>query len=272
MVGLMGGVLLLAAPLRAEHYEVFLLAGQSNMDGRGLKADLVGDLVKWAKPQPNVLITFRGGGLRRTLTVSHGFHPLEPGFSGAVGTRPKWVPTQTFGPEVSFGGTMAESLGRHVALIKCAEGGTNLQKDWDPNEPDKLYGQWIRFVQQTLKEMKSHRDTYNLAGVVWHQGESDAGLPDGEYQKLLTAFIQRTRTDLKESNLPFVIGEVFDNKGRDRVRAGQKAVSVTVPHTAFASAQGLSTLDKGTHFDAASQIELGKRMAQAMLSLIKPNQ
>ena len=240
------------------------------MDGRALKADLVEELAKWAKPQPNVLINFRGGGLRGTLTLSKGFHPLEPGFSGAVGTRPQWAPTQTFGPEVSFGGTMAEALqGGHVALIKCAEGGTSLAKDWSPNEQDKLYGQWIRFVQQTLKEIKAHGDTYTLAGVVWHQGESDAGLAAGEYAKLLTAFIQRTRTDLKESNLPFVIGEVFDNKGRDRVRAGQTAVSKTVPNTAFASAQGLSTFDKGTHFNAASQIELGKRMAQAMLPLIE---
>ena len=92
--------------------------------------------------------------------------------------------------------------------------------------------------------------------MIWHQGESDAGLPPGEYETLLTAFIGRVRTDMNTRDLPFVIGEVYDNDKRDNVRAGQRAAAGKVPHAAFVSAEGLKTSDKGTHFDAASQIEL----------------
>jgi len=265
------GVVLLASTVQAEHYEVILLAGQSNMDGRGSKQDLVGGLAKWAKPQPHVLINFRAGGLHRPLTLSHGFKPLQPGYSGTPGTKPGGLPSATFGPEVSLGATLAEGLpGKKVALIKCAEGGTSLSKDWAPGEKGKLYEQFIGFVGQVLKDMQDKGDTYTLRGMAWHQGESDASLPAGKYQELLTDFIQHVRADLKVQDLPFVIGEVYDNGNRDAVREGQKSVSTAVPNTAFASAQGLKTSDKGTHFDAASQIEIGKRFAQALLPLLAP--
>ena len=44
------------AAVRADHYEVFLVAGQSNCDGRGKASDLTGPLAKWARPQDVVLI------------------------------------------------------------------------------------------------------------------------------------------------------------------------------------------------------------------------
>jgi hypothetical protein len=265
------GLFLVVSVVRGEHYEVFLLAGQSNMDGRGSKQDLKGELAKWAKPQPQVLINFRAGGLRRSLTLSNGFKPLEPGYSGTPGTKPGGLPSNTFGPEVSFGATLAEGLpGKKVALIKCAEGGTSLSKDWAPGEKGKLYDQFIGFVGHALKELQDKGDTYTLRGMAWHQGESDASLPPGKYKELLTGLINRVRADLKVKDLPFVVGEVYDNGHRNAVREAEKAVSTTMPNTAFASAQGLKTFDKGTHFDAASQIELGKRFAQAMLSLLAP--
>ncbi|MEI7955710.1 MAG: sialate O-acetylesterase [Verrucomicrobiota bacterium] len=270
--GLLVGLLVLAATARAEHYEVFLLAGQSNMDGRGAKRDLVGDLAQWARPQPQVLINFRAGGLHRPLTLSNGFKPLAPGYSGTPGAKQGGLPSATFGPEVSLGAVLAEGLpGKNVALIKCAEGGTNLLKDWAPGEKGKLYEQFIGFVGQALKDLQARGDTCTLRGMAWHQGEGDASLPADKYHVLLTEFIQRVRADLNARDLPFVIGEVYDNGRRDTVRESQRATSLTVPHTALASAQGLKTSDNGTHFDAASQIELGKRFAQAMLPLLAPD-
>src|SRR5688500_4486386 len=105
--------------------------------------------------------------------------------------------------------------------------------------------------------------------MVWHQGESDAALPEGEYGTLLTTLVTRLRGDLKREDLQFLIVEVFDNGKRDKVRAAAKAVSATVPRTAFVSAEALETSDKGTHFDATSQIELGTRMGRETLKLLE---
>ena len=64
--------------------------------------------------------------------------------------------------------------------------------------------------------------------------------------------------------MPFIIGEVFDNGERDKVRAALLKVSKTVPHCGFASAAELTTWDPGTHFDARSQLTLGERFASAL--------
>jgi iduronate 2-sulfatase len=258
--------------VRAEHYEVFLLAGQSNMDGRGVVKQLTGDLAEYAKPNTNVLIHFSAGGLRRPLTVSQGFKALEPGYSGTPGNaNANALPTGTFGCEVSFGPAMAAALpGKHVLLVKFAEGGTKLATDWNPDAKGKLYENFIKFVKKTQEMVKAKGDTCTIRGMLWHQGESDAGLPAGAYEKALTEFIARVRADLGMKDLPFVIGQVYDNGKRSEVIAGQKAVAKAVPHTGFVDAAGLETSDKGTHFTAKSQIELGKRFALELTKLLQP--
>ncbi|MBN9119584.1 MAG: hypothetical protein J0I06_10585 [Planctomycetes bacterium] len=263
-------VLLTAAPVRADPFEVFIVAGQSNCDGRGAAAALTGKLAKWAKPQDDVLIAYSCSKLRGPILDSGGFKPLQPGWSVAPGkNRPTKLPSDTFGPEVSFGRGMADRLkDKKVALIKFAEGGTSLAKDWNPEVKDRLYPAFLDFTKKSLKELKDKGHTYTLRGMIWHQGESDATLTADEYQKLLSAFIGRVRTDLDAPDLPFGIGEVFDNGKRDTIRAAQKATAEKVKGAFFVSADKLKTSDMGTHFDAASQIELGERFAAGMAKAI----
>lgn len=257
------------ATARADQYEIFLLAGQSNMDGRANANDLKGDLEQYAKPNPDILIRFSAGGLHRPLTGIQGFQPLQPGFTGATG-KAQLPPTKTFGPEVSFGPAIATALpGKHVLLIKYVEGGTNLRSDWNPNEKGKLYENFIRFVRATQDMLKARGDSGRIRGMLWHQGESDAGQRAGQYQAALTGLIDRVRGDLGLKELPFVIGQVYDNGKRGNVISDEKATAKAVSHTGFAEADGLKTGDPGTHFDARSQIELGKRFAREMARLLQ---
>jgi iduronate 2-sulfatase len=253
-------------PVWADHYEVFSVAGQSNCDGRGQASDLTGPLSKWAKPQDDVLIAYSCSKLRGPILSSEGFRSLQPGWSVAPGkNKPTKLPSGTFGPEVSVGRGMADRLkDKKVALIKFAEGGTSLAKDWNPDAKDRLYSAFLDFTKKSLKELKDKGHTYTLRGMIWHQGESDASLTADEYQKLLTAFIARVRMDLEVADLPFGIGEVFDNGKRDTIRAAQKATAEKVKGAFFVASDKLKTFDGGTHFDAASQIELGERFATGM--------
>jgi iduronate 2-sulfatase len=264
-VALLGG-----AAGRADHYEVFLVAGQSNCDGRGKASELTGPLVKWAKPQGDVLIAYSCSKLRGPVLTSGGFQPLRPGWSVAPGkSRPKKLPSGTFGPEVSFGRAMADRLtGKKVALVKFAEGGTSLARDWNPDAKDRLYPAFLAFTRKSLKQLTDAGHSYTIRGMIWHQGESDAKLTAGEYQKRLTAFIARVRTDLEAPDLPFGVGEVYDNGKRDSVRAAQKAAAANGKNVFFVPAGGLTTFGDGTHFDAASQIELGRRFAAGMAQAI----
>jgi hypothetical protein len=254
------------ASVRADHYEVFIVAGQSNCDGRGAASDLTGPLAKWAKPQDDVLIAYSCSKLRGPVLSSNGFKPLQPGWSVAPGkNKPTKLPSGTFGPEVSFGRGMADRLkDKKVALIKFAEGGTSLAKDWNPEVKDRLYPAFLEFTKRSLKELKDKGHTYTLRRMIWHQGESDASLTADEYQKQLIAFIARVRADLEVADLPFGIGEVFDDGKRNTVRAAQKATAEKVKGAFFVPAEKLKTFDGGTHFDAASEIELGERFAAEM--------
>jgi len=259
-----------SASIRAEHFEIFIVAGQSNCDGRGKAADLTGPLAKYAKPHQDVSIAYSCSSLRGAALDSGGFQPLQPGWSVAPGkSRPTKLPSGTFGPEVSFGHALADHLkGKKVALIKYTEGGTSLAKDWNPDVKNRLYTAFLDFTKKSLKVMKDRGDTYTVRGMIWHQGESDAGLTAEEYQKLLTEFIARTRKELELPDLPFGIGEVYDNGKRDNVRAAQKATAEKVKAAFFVPADKLKTFDMGTHFDAASQIELGKRFAVGMVTAL----
>lgn len=262
--------LICADTARADHYEVFVIAGQSNCDGRGKASELTGPLAKWAKPQENVIIAYSCSKLRGPVLTSDGFKPLQTGWSVAPGKdKPTKLPSGTFGPEVSFGRGMADHLkDKKVALIKFAEGGTSLAKDWNPDVKDRLYPAFLDFTKKSLKELKDKGHTYTVRGVIWHQGESDANLTADEYQKLLTAFVASVRTDLEAPEMPFGIGEVYDNGKRDTIRAAQKATAEKVKGVFFVPADGLKTFDGGTHFDAASQIELGERFAAGMAKAI----
>lgn len=272
LIGVLFLLTFFSAPARAEHYEVFLLAGQSNMDGRAAVKDLTGDLAHYANVNTNVLINFSAGGLKRTLTLSKGLKPLQPGYSGTPGNKnPNALPTKTFGPEVSFGPAIAAALpGKHVVLIKFAEGGTSLGKHWSPNEKGKLYEKFIKFVKETQAIIKANGDTCEIRGMLWHQGESDAAsMEPGKYQEALTEFIGRVRSDLGVKNLPFVIGQVYDNGKRTNIIADQKATAKAVPGVGFVDAAVLKTFDNGTHLDAESQIELGKGFARELIPLLR---
>jgi iduronate 2-sulfatase len=256
-------------PVRAEHYDLFIMAGQSNMDGRAKTADLKEDLARWKVEQRDVIIAYSNSGTKGKRLFQP-WTPLMPGYSVRPGKPPvERLPGETFGPEVSFGRTLADSLKTPIALIKFAEGGTSLKKDWKVGEPGGLYARMMPFVQEQMEALKARGDTYTLRGFAWHQGESDSGLTEEQYGKLLKALVLQVRRDLDSPNLPVVIGEVYDNHERDAVRAAEKGAAKGIPYCAVASADKLKTQDEGTHFDAGSQIELRKRMALAILPLLQ---
>jgi iduronate 2-sulfatase len=258
-------VLLGSVAQAGTHYDLYLLAGQSNMDGRGKAADL--------KPEQRQIahaIIF----YRNPPAASDGWKPLTPGYSIAPGFKGS-LPSPTFGPEIGFAIQMLKDRPDHpIALIKGSKGGTRLRSDWKPGkagEPDSqgpCYRNFIETIHLACKDLESRGDTYTLRGILWHQGESDDTATAEQYQEMLTHFIARIREDVGQPDLPFVIGEVYDNGKRDAVRAAQRATAKAVPHVAFASAEGLETWDHGTHFDAASQLTLGSRFADEMAKLI----
>jgi iduronate 2-sulfatase len=115
MLGVVG-VLVDCPAVRAAPVRVYILAGQSNMDGRGKKSELVGDLATWATPQADVRIA-DANSTRRGPFSTDGFVPLAPGYSVPPGTKGKKLPGGTFGPEVSFGRALADANREHKIVL-----------------------------------------------------------------------------------------------------------------------------------------------------------
>ena len=262
--GLVSG--LSAASARAADVDVYVLAGQSNMDGRAHVADLVSEDLPEAKPRPDIALWYRNPAGEGYAT---GWVDLAPGYSVSPKFAKKGgtLPSDTFGLELSFGPAMAAHRpGRHVALIKVSKGGTNLRHDWDPTreDADALYPLLIQNIEDAMKALAERGDTGHLRAVLWHQGEGDRKFK--AYAEKLEDFIAKLRSDLERPELPFVIGEVFDNGKRDLVRNAQREVADKVPATAFVSSEGLETYE-GTHFVSKSALEFGERFAVAVQGL-----
>jgi hypothetical protein len=93
----------------------------------------------------------------------------------------------------------AKKYGVEVGLIPCADGGTSLDQ-W--KEGGLLY-------DHAVYQARLAQRTSTIAGVLWHQGESDAMVNASEAQHYgnLEYLIRGVREATGESELPFVMGD-----------------------------------------------------------------
>lgn len=226
--------------------KVFILAGQSNMEGKAKMSlvdyqaqqpatrDLYKHLQKDGKwiERGDVWIKFLDR--KGKLTVGYG--------------SPKCI-----GPELEFGWAVGDRYEQQVLLIKTAWGGRSLYRDFrspsaglpaqavldkmladakkraaDSKKPTKeptlddikmafgaSYRDMLNEVTQTLANLKTHfpdyaNQGYELAGFIWLQGWNDMINAEytSEYTTNMVHFINDVRKDLKSPRLPFVIGQM----------------------------------------------------------------
>jgi hypothetical protein len=233
--------LLLASIAGAKPVKVFILAGQSNMDGQAEigTIDFLGEdkdparaaLLKVFKPHGKLMT-------RNDVWVANAdvYDKLQPGFGGRkdydkLGSK--------IGPEYAFGYYMGEAFDEPVLLIKYAPGGQSLYQNFRSpsaglphpmpmkNGPDKTkipmttedfggqYRGMISYVHETLDHLKQHfplynkKDGYEIAGMVWFQGFNDmieGGKPVAEYGKNLICLIKDLRKEFKVPDMKVVVG------------------------------------------------------------------
>lgn len=238
---------------RADVVHVYLLGGQSNMDGRATASGLP---VALQSAQTDVLFYHdaSGGGVASNTLTS-----LAPG-SGT-----------DFGPEVTFGRTLADARpDLNIALIKYARGGTDLADDWDP-DTGANYAAFASTVAGGIAALEAAGHTPVISGMLWMQGEADSnsGANAAAYEANLTAFIAAVR-DAYGSDLPFVVGEIRRlNANDDTVADAQQAVADADALTVLIDTGDLTW--KGAtdvHLDAGGQIALGERYAGAIGSFL----
>jgi len=241
---------------------IFILAGQSNMVGSGVTAELP---ERYRAAPDNILLYEEGE-----------FVPLTHG--------------ARFGPEVGFAYEVGIALpGDPALLCKVAKSGANLAFDWNPDctsggEEDDyrgpMYPGMLTQVARVKELLRAEGEESTVAGLAWMQGERDSVSQSmaTAYEANLSAFIARVRQDLESPTLPFLIAEIcpriihvdtdrYQHPHRETVRQAQKEVADRDPRAPLIRTDDLPQSDN-LHFDTAGQIRLGRRFARACVNMM----
>ncbi len=271
--------------------DVWVLAGQSNMEGYGLLNYPA--LAVASSSDPRVWSFTSAGNWEIAEEPLHrvweSFTPvhqdmLRPGLSETdrllsneeLARRERENGVYGAGLGISFATAMADATGNNIGLIPAAHGGTTLEQ-WDfkrKSEGGKsLYGSML----QRIREAREDAD-FELKGVLWYQGESDCHPGNSAtYGERLAAWIEALRADLAMPNLPVYIiqlgrviqfsspGGFGDRTSWDEIRDAQRAIPERVRNTGTVSAIDLGLSDS-VHIDTPGLIRLGKRLARLALS------
>jgi alpha-galactosidase len=215
--------------------KVFILAGQSNMEGHGGVKTLDqlgehpthGDLLKKVRNndgsfvvRDDVFVSYQksDGRIKRPLSVGMGAWGAE------------W-----FGPELMFGIGMGDQFNEPDLLIKTCWGGHSLYGNFRPPgagkaayvtgyKPEEIGASYHKMVKE-VRECLANLDTdfpqlkglkTDLCGFVWFQGWNDMCQPGDsirqqvydEYCPNFVHLVQDLRTEFKVPKLPVVMGDL----------------------------------------------------------------
>jgi hypothetical protein len=181
---------------------LFVLAGHRNMEGERAFVQELAELEEHnnlLKDNPKIAFRYSlGGGYKQ----SDGWQALAP-----VDYY------DTFGPELSFGKTIQQSLpGEPIAIAKFTHSGTQII-DWTPEgsmaKDRNIYPRFITFVKNSMSSLADRGYQVELAGVFYHVGENDMSMPP--YRKQAAAWIQKiiqqSRKDLSQPGLRWYVSQ-----------------------------------------------------------------
>lgn len=219
----------------------FLLIGQSNMAGRGFLHE--------AEPIANPALKVLRNGRWQTA-----FRPINPDrpFSGVNLAE-------------SFAAAYARDHQVDVGLIPCADGGTTLDQ-W------RVGG---LLFDHAIAQARLAQRTSTIAGVLWHQGESDCPAHlYPHYEEKLTAILRAFRDTLNLHDVPFLLGGLGDFLPKnDPVYATYPHINAALeriaaaPMTGFVPATGLTSNPDHLHFSTASLQQFGLRYYEQFCAL-----
>ena len=243
--------------------DVWLLGGQSNMQGCGLfpkhrlmvdpqvRAFFMDD--RWATAKDPVHNMWECVD-QAHMDLHGGVHPAKPPSDWGVCPGP------------AFGNEMRRLTGIPQGMIACGHGATTMTH-WDPkrkNEGGKsLYGAMIRRIK---------KNGGRVAGLLWYQGCSDAN-PEAAplYTARMKEFAAALRRDCGDKALPIAIVQIARVVGWNdenivhwnSVQDQQRRLPLVIGNLTTVPAIDLP-LDDSIHIGGSGQYVLGARLAQAM--------
>jgi hypothetical protein len=240
---------------KARPVKVFLLGGQSNMEGCGK----IKNMPDAYKTQPENAVIWDNG---KRIWTALGKDSFAEGRD------------YLFGPEIAFSHQLAKAFPDYtIAVIKTAGGGTTLWKHWCAE--GFMYKRFTTNMENALQQLNDSGAAYEICGMLWMQGETDAEIIEKakEYEVNLPVLISNVRQLTGKRELPFVMGRISSSLLKETpwnfdhtkiVQKAQENVAAKDNNVFIINTDSLTTWDDNTHFDATSQIWLGNEMGEIM--------
>lgn len=233
---------------KKENIWVFIMAGQSNMAGRGTVEPR--DTV----PNKRILSINQDGELIIAKEPLHWYEPERTGLDCGF----------------SFAKTLLKKIPANVSIliIPTAVGGSSITQWLN----DSLYRN-VRLLSNFLSKVEIARKIGTIRGILWHQGESDANEKDIPlYKQRLQQLFSKFRSATGNDELPIILGELGSfsdnqvnfnliNKAIHEYAAGDNNSTVI-------STKDLKDKGDHLHFDSKGQRIMGRRFAEAYLKLL----
>lgn len=235
-----------------ENVWVFVMAGQSNMAGRGIVE------------AQDTLTDARILTVNKDLNLEIAQEPLhfyEPSLAG-----------------LDAGHSFAKKLKAHIpknikiVLLPCIVGGSSISQ-W---VGDSIHRN-VKLYSNFKKRVTYSKTIGTVKGVLWHQGESDAhdnSLP--QYQSQLELLFQKFRKEVGIKNLPIIVGELGEFAEPEERNLNWKLLNEILhkmakndAHLYIVSSKGLKSNPDKIHFNSEAQRELGLRYTNQFLNIKK---
>jgi len=279
----------------SQKMRVFILAGQSNMNGFGYNKDLPNDLKNYKDVyifQGNSVADGEvngGTGKWEVLKPGHGTGFKTDGTTNTLSDR--------FGLELSFAKRMKELFPKDkILLIKYAREGTSIDSlaaadfgCWDADFQGKnginQYDHFLKTLKNALAETdidgNGKKDELVPSGILWMQGEGDASYTEeiaNHYYGHLKVLMNQMRAALLTDDLPVVIGKISDSGKNEAGKVWPRGELVQYAQEKFASDDKNAAIVRSTkkynygndpwHYDSAGYIDLGENFANEVFRLI----
>lgn len=224
---------------------VFLLAGQSNMAGRGVveAQDTVID--------PRIFSINAQG---EVILAKEPLHFYEPNLVG-------------LDCGLSFGKALLPNIPKKISILilPTAVGGSSIGQ-WLGDSIHRKVKLWSNFLEKVAIGKKYGQ----IKGILWHQGESDANDKNSPlYPENLARLLQNFRTAVGNPQLSVLMGELgaYSQNPEQWKKINQLiwAHAAKDLFTAVISTQDLQHKGDKVHFDSAGQRAMGERFAEAYL-------
>ncbi|CAN0922369.1 Probable carbohydrate esterase At4g34215 [Linum grandiflorum] len=225
---------------------IFILAGQSNMAGRGgvinntATGKMEWDRIVPAQCQPNPSILR----LSKDLIWVTGQEPLHADID--------FTKTNGVGPGMAFANalvTQDPTVGV-LGLVPCAIGGTNINQ-WEKD--GELYGELMKRSEAAVAIGGG-----KIRALLWYQGESDTNSREDadQYKGRLETLFYHVRQDLQLPSLPIIQVALASSEGPFKETVRNAQLGISLPNLVTVDADGLPIGPDGLHLTTASQVQL----------------